>query len=123
MDIHTLAKRFVELCNQGKNFDVMREMYADDMVSVEASGPDTVGKEAVIKKSERWAAGITIHGEKVTGPYFSKAAGDSGQFAVTFAFDITPKSTGKRVTQEEVGVYTVQGGKITREQFFYEGTW
>jgi len=30
-------------------------------------------------------------------------------------------STGKRITLEEVGVYTEEGDKITREQFFYEG--
>ena len=48
---------------------------------------------------------------------------NSGQFAVHFTFDITPKSTGQRITQQEVGLYTVKDGLITREQFFYEGNW
>jgi len=30
-------------------------------------------------------------------------------------------SAGKRITLEEVGVYTEEGDKIMREQFFYEG--
>ena len=117
MSIHTVASRFVELCNQGKNFDVMRTMYAPDIVSVEGDGTETAGQTPVIQKSERWGSANTIHGEKVRGPYFN----GPGQFAVHFTFEVTPKSTGKRTTIEEVGVYTVKGDKITREQFFYDG--
>ncbi|MBX3380647.1 MAG: nuclear transport factor 2 family protein [Phycisphaeraceae bacterium] len=117
MSIHTLAQQFVDLCNQGKNFDVMHSMYADDIVSVEGDGKETAGKTPVIQKSERWAAVNEIHGEKVLGPYFN----GPDQFAVHFTFEVTPKATGKRTTLPEVGVYTVKGDKITREQFFYAG--
>lgn len=125
MSLQTLAQQFVELCNPGKNFDVMRAMYAPDIVSVEASGEEVAGKTPVIQKSERWQADNTIHGEKVRGPFFDTtngAAGRSaGQFAVHFTFDVTPKSTGRRTTLEEVGLYTVKDDQITREQFFYAG--
>ena len=120
MSLQSVAKKFVELCNQGKNFDVMRTMYSPDIVSVESGGQETAGQTPVIQKSERWAAGVTIHGEKVLGPYFN----GSNQFAVHFTFEVTPKSTGQRVTQQEVGVYTVGADdKITREEFFNEGNW
>lgn len=119
MSIQPLAKQFVDLCNQGKNFDVMRTMYAPDIVSVESDGKETAGQAPVIQKSERWAAANTIHGEKVLGPYFN----GPNQFAVHFSFDVTPKATGQRITLQEVGIYTVKGDKITREQFFYEGGW
>jgi hypothetical protein len=126
MSLQTIAREFVELCNQGKNFDVMRAMYAPDIVSVEASGSETVGKTPVIQKSERWQADNSIHSERVRGPYFDGANGAgsraSGQFAVHFTFEVTPKSTGQRVTLEEVGVYTVKDDQITREQFYYEGS-
>lgn len=126
MSMQSLANRFVELCNQGKNFDVMREMYADDIVSVEAAGGETAGKTPVIQKSERWGAAQTVHGEKVLGPYFADATNaatsSSGQFAVHFSFDVTPKATGQRITLDEVGLYTVENGKITREQFFFAGS-
>jgi len=118
MSIQTLAHQFVEMCNQGKNFDVMRTMYAPDIVSVEGDGAETAGQGPVIKKSEVWAGKNEIHGEKVRGPFFSGPS----QFAVHFTFEVTPKSTGKRTTLEEVGVYTVKGDKITREQFYYEGS-
>jgi hypothetical protein len=116
--IKTLARKFVELCNQGKNFDVMRTMYAPDIVSVEGDGAETAGQEPVTQKSAMWQGNNEIHSEKVRGPYFS----GPNQFAVHFTFEYTPKATGERMTLEEVGVYTVKGDKITREQFYYDGT-
>lgn len=50
MSLKTLAKRFVGLCNQGKNFDVMRTMYAPGIISVEGDGKETAGQGPVIKK-------------------------------------------------------------------------
>lgn len=118
MSLHTIAKEFVELCNQGKNFDVMHTMYAPDIVSIEPNGEETAGKVPVIQKSERFQAQNPIGGEKVRGPFLNSP----NQFAVHFIFEITPKATGQRITVEEVGVYTVKGDKITREQFFNQGT-
>jgi hypothetical protein len=117
MSTRTVAAKFVELCNQGKNFDVMRSMYAPDIVSVEGDGKETAGQGPVIKKSEVWQGNNEIHGEKVRGPFFN----GPDQFAVHFTFEITRHSNGKRETIEEVGLYTVKGDKITREQFFYDG--
>ncbi len=34
-------------------------------------------------------------------------------------YDITNKPSGKRFTMDEVGLFTVVNGKITREEFFY----
>ena len=117
MNTHAIAQQFVDLCNQGRNFDVMRTMYAPDIVSIEGDGGQTAGQASVIHKSEVWQANNTIHSEKVRGPFFN----GPNQFAVHFTFDVTRKANGERVTLEEVGVYTVNGDKITREQFFYDG--
>ena len=121
MSLQTVAKRFVELCNQGKNFDVMRTMYAPDIISVERDGKETAGQGPVIKKSEDWGADKTIHAESVRGPFYNGAAPD--QFVVHFTLEVTLKTTGRRVTLEEVGVYTVdKSDRITREQFFHDST-
>ena len=114
MGTRSVATRFVELCNQGKNFDVMRTMYAPDIVSVEADGMETAGQGPVIKKSEVFQQENPLSGEKVRGPFFN----GPDQFAVHFTFDVTPKATGKRTTIEEVGIYTVKNDRITREQFY-----
>ena len=120
MSVRTVAGKFVELCRAGKNFDVMRTMYAANIVSVEGDGKEWKGQGPVIKKSEDWGSDKTFNGETVAGPFFNGANPD--QFAVYFTFDITPKATGKRITLEEVAIYTVnKDDKITREQFFYEG--
>jgi hypothetical protein len=44
------------------------------------------------------------------------------RFARYFDFDVTAKAgpmAGNRMQMQEVGLYTVAGGKITREEFFY----
>jgi hypothetical protein len=117
MSLETVAAKLVELCNQGKNFDLMRTMYAPEIVSVEASGEETSGQLPVIQKSERWAAANDIHSQVVTGPYFN----GPNQFATRFVFEVTRKDTGKRVTLDELAVYWVADDKIVREQFFYAG--
>ena len=117
MNLKTVASHFVDLCSQGKNFDVMRTMYSPDIVSVEGDGKETKGQMPVIKKSEDWASTNAISREIVRGPYFNGPS----QFAVGFTFDVIRKATGEKVTLEEVGVYTVKDDKITRQQFFYDG--
>src|SRR5580698_9701930 len=93
MSVRTVASKFVELCRQGKNFDVMRTLYAPDIVSVEGDGKETTGQDPVIKKSEDWVSDKAFNGETVAGPFFNDANPD--QFVVFFALDITPKATGK----------------------------
>ncbi len=119
MSVRSVASKFVESCRQGKNFDVMRTMYAPDIVSVEGDGRETAGQDPVIKKSEDWVSDKTFNGETVAGPFFNGANPD--QFVVFFTLDVTLKATGERLAREEVGVYTVKHDKITREQFFYDG--
>lgn len=116
MSIQTLAKQFVDMCNKGQNFEVMKTLYSPDIVSVEGDGKETAGQVPVIEKSATWASKVQIHGGKVLGPYFN--GGDT--FAVHFTFDITHKATNERVSLQEVGLYTVKNDKITREEFFYE---
>ena len=120
MSVQSVGHKFVEMCRQGKNFDVMRTMYAPDIVSVEGDGKETKGQQPVIKKSEDWVSDKAFNGETVAGPFFNGANPD--QFAVYFTLDVTPNATRKRMTLEEIAVYTVnKDDKITREQFFYEG--
>ena len=118
MSLQTVAHKFVEMCNQGKNFDVMETMYAPDIVSVEGDGKETKGKGPVIQKSRDWVSDKIFHGEKVLGPYFN----GPNQFAVHFTLDITRNATGERTALQEVAVYTVdERDQITREAFYYDG--
>ena len=50
----------------------------------------------------------------MSGPY-----PHGNRFAVRFVFDITDKPSQKRMTMDEIGLFTVENDKITREEFFY----
>jgi hypothetical protein len=125
MSLETVAGKFMELCKQGKHFEVMRTMYSADMVSVEGDGNETVGKDAVIHKSEVFQGNNAITGQDLRGPFFcGDANARSGRFAVYTSITFTPKAAGAgggSQTHEEVGFYTVKNDMITREEFFYEG--
>ena len=95
----------------------MRTIYSPDIVSVEGDVTETAGQQAVIQKSERWVSNKSFDGETVRGPFYNGA----NQFAVYLELTVTPKATGKQITQQEVAVYTVKDDLITREQFFYDG--
>jgi hypothetical protein len=122
MSVESVALKFMELCNQGKHFEVMRTMYSADMVSVEGDGRETVGKGPVIRKSEVWQGNNTIHGQDLRGAFFcGDPSASAGRFAVYIALEFSPKAGGERVKHEEVGLYTVKKDMITREEFFYVG--
>ncbi len=122
MSVETIARKFMELCKQGKHFDVMRAMYSPDMVSVEGDGKEYVGKETVIRKSEVFQGNNTIHSQDLRGPFFcGNPAASAGRFGVYTSIEFSPKTGGARVMHEEVGLYTVKNDTITREEFFYDG--
>ena len=122
MSVRTVAEKFMELCSQGKHFEFMHAMYAPDMASVEGDGTQTIGKEPVIRKSEVFQGNNAIHSQDLRGPFFcGDANASSGRFGVYSSIAFSPKAGGKRVTHEEVGLYTVKNDMVTREEFFYEG--
>jgi ketosteroid isomerase-like protein len=41
---------------------------------------------------------------------------------VSFRFEVTHKPSGQRMKMQEMGLYTVAGGKIVKEEFFYDMT-
>ena len=117
MTIAELAKDFTDFLKRGDDEAAAKKYNAGDIVSYEAmEGPMSVcrGEDAVRQKGDWWRANREVHGASVEGPFVN---GD--QFAVRFSYDITPKETGKRVTMDEFGLYTVKDGKITEERFFY----
>jgi ketosteroid isomerase-like protein len=116
-----IANRYMALCKEGKFHECLDELFAADAVSVEAFAPPgsdrtSSGLAAIRAKGEWWTSNHDVHSGEVFGPYPN---GD--RFAVRFVFDITFKPTGKRTTMDEIGLFTVENGKISREEFFYQG--
>ena len=119
MATQNIAKRYVELCQAGKNDACIDELYAKDAVSVEAAA--TPGTERVVKgvdaihaKSKSWRESNVVHGAEVSGPF-----PNDNRFAVRFSFDVTNKPSGRRIKMDEIGLFTIENGKIAREEFFY----
>ena len=120
MSVNEIANRYVALCKENRHAEILDELFAQDAVSVEAFAPpgaDPVasGLAAIRGKSEWWNANHEVHKAEVTGPYPN---GD--RFAVRFSYDITHKPSGKRMSMDEVELFTVESGKISREEFFYQ---
>jgi ketosteroid isomerase-like protein len=121
MTTQDIANDLVALCRQGKFAESGEKYWAQDVVSVEAGAPDggdpaSRGIAAARRKGEWWAANHEMHGVEVEGTFVN---GD--QFVVRFKMDLTPKATGERTSMDEMAVYTVKGGKIAEERFFYNG--
>lgn len=120
MSVAQVGEKLCALCREGRNLDAIEQLYADNIVSVEASPmegmPRTMeGIEAVRGKNEWWYANHEVHGGDVKGPF----PHGEDRFAVHYVMDVSPKEQGERMSFEEVAVYTVSDGKIVREEFFY----
>jgi hypothetical protein len=116
-----IGTRLVALCNDGESEKAVDELYADGIVSIEGQGSEDMparmeGIAAIRKKSEWWFANHEVHSMKATGPFCGHRA---DQFVVLFELEMTPKATGERTRMTEVGLYTVEGGKVAQEEFLY----
>ena len=123
-DTLAIGQQLADLCNQGKNIDAIKALYADDIVSIEAMDcpetdmPQTMkGKDAILGKNQWWMENHEVHSGEAVGPF---PHGD--RFILFFNYDVTPKcgpTAGNRMQMEEAALYTVENGKITQEEFFY----
>jgi hypothetical protein len=116
-----IAKKLVELCRQGKNDEAVKTLFSADAVSVEAFAPDggpteVKGMEGILGKGKWWVENHEIHSAAVTGPW-----PHGNRFVAGFQYDVTNKPSGRRMKLDEVGLYTIEHGKIVREEFFYSG--
>ncbi len=122
MNALEIGQKLVAMCREGRNMDAINELYADDVVSVEAMAPPEGGEremsgiDAVRGKNDWWNENHEVHDASVAGPF---PHGDD-RFCVHFKFDVTSKPMGgQRFSMEEIGLYSVADGKITKEEFFY----
>lgn len=114
-----IAKKYFALVNENRHEEILKTLFSPDIVSVEAGGPPGMdrtakGIDAIAAKSTWWRENHIVHKTEHFGPY-----PHDDRFAVRFVYDITNKPSGKRMTMDEVGLFTVKDGKIVKEEFFY----
>ena len=116
-----IGRKYVALCREGRREELLATLFSKDAVSVEAVAPPggertARGLDALRAKSKWWTENHEVHKSELWGPY-----PHDHRFAVRFAFEVTHKPSGQRRAVDEIGLFTVEDGKITREEFFYAG--
>jgi hypothetical protein len=112
-----VANRLVDLCRKGEWMKAVDDLYAKDIVSVEAREMENMpsemrGIDLVRGKTTWWEQNMEVHSAKVGGPFLARDT-----FVVQFDVDVTDKASNKRMQMSEVGIYTVKDGKVAREEF------
>ena len=113
-----VAARFNELAKEGKYDQIQDELYADNAVSVEpptSPGMKSVeGLAAIKEKGKQFNEMVEeMHDGYATDPVVA-----GNHFSVAMGMDVTMKGQG-RSRMDEIAIYEVKDGKITKEQFFY----
>lgn len=116
MTTQQVADKYHELAQQNKWTEIMKTLYHDDIVCIEPpnskSPPYTKGQDDVMKKAEHFESITeTVHNAYSTNPIVA-----GNLFAVGLGQDLTIKGVG-RTKFDEFGIFTVENGKIVREEF------
>jgi len=117
-----IADRLLSYCRAGEEAKALDELYAEDAVSVEAAAQpgagaaETRGLDGIRGKHAWWAEAMVVHDFSAEGPFFH----GEDRFGAIFTAEMIEKATGARSAMRESAIYTVAGGKIVREEFFYD---
>ena len=117
MNTEEVAKKLVDYCRNGEWMKALDDLYAKDIVSVEAREMENMpaemrGIDQVRGKTKWFENSFEVHNEGVAGYKWS-----ADFCAVQFDIDVTDKASKKRMQMSEVGIYTVKDGKVSREEF------
>jgi ketosteroid isomerase-like protein len=122
MELMETASALVAGCRDGRDTENLDTLYAPDAVSVEAvemaeagKGRETHGIDGIRAKHEWWNSTMEMLGGQISDPM----PHGEDRFAVIFRMKAKDKASGHVMDMEEVGIYTVANGKITREEFYY----
>ena len=118
MTTKEIADRLVQLCARGQFETAQKELFADDVVSIEPYATpefekETHGLPAILEKNKKFDSMVeTLHTLEVSEPLVA-----SETFAITMRLDITMKEKG-HMDMTELCLYKVKDGKIISEEFF-----
>ena len=121
LTMQALVPQFIERIKTGDFLDAINTFFSDDIESIECfkdgNGRPKVQKgiEAIRKKNEWWGENQEVHSFEVGEPMIGET-----MFSVRYKLDATDKRANQRYQVEEIAVYTVENGKIIREEFFYD---
>ncbi len=118
MTTQEVANRLVALCRTGQYQQAVQELYAPDIVSVEPEGAPNrmvTGLAAIAEKGKKFESMI----EKVNKSIISDPIVAENFFSCNMLMNVQMKGAPVAIDMDEICVYTVNDGKIVREEFFY----
>jgi hypothetical protein len=117
MTTQEIATKLAELCTKGEFENAQKELYADDVVSIEqydspGFAKETKGLPAVNEKIRHFMSMVEeVYKTTVSAPLIS-----GNSFAFTMDMDVKMKGR-DRENMSEICMYVVKDGKIVSEQF------
>ncbi|HKN83951.1 MAG TPA: SnoaL-like domain-containing protein [Pyrinomonadaceae bacterium] len=87
MTTEEVAKKVVELVRKQAWYEALDALYDKDIVSVEATAPESRGKEAVRGKIDWWVNAMEVHSFKAGEPFVAH-----DRFVVQYDVDVREKS-------------------------------
>lgn len=118
MTTQEVAKRLVGLCREGKYEQAVIELYSPDIVSVEAEGAANrivKGLNGIAEKGKKFENML----EKINSSVITDPIVADNYFSCAMLMNVQMKGSPVAIDMDEVCVYTVNNGKIIREEFFY----
>jgi hypothetical protein len=121
--ITKIANDLVEHCKSGDEsmdyveFDgkIWDKHFAENWTSIEGDGKTYTGRDEVSAKYKQWQDSTIVHGVEIEGPFIGRDG-----FSVIFELDMEGKDGSMpRMKVKEVANYTVENGKIVKEEFRY----
>lgn len=115
-----LGQAFVKAMQDREGISSVDELYAKEAESIEAVVPPNRyvriagGRGAIKAKREDWLKSYEIHSLDADGPYVHPP----NRFAIRFEAQVSEKATGQKKILREIAIYSVEDGKIVREEFF-----
>ena len=91
MNTKEVAKKVVELARKQAWYEALNTLYDNDIASVEATAPESRGKEAVRGKIDWWVNAMQVHSFKASEPFVAH-----NRFVVEYDADVTEKESEKR---------------------------
>ena len=118
MTTYDIGKRLAELCKNSEFETAQKELFAEDVVSIEPFASmgfekETHGLKAVIDKGLKFDAMVeNIHSINISEPLIVP-----NSIAFILEMDVTMKGQPRSI-MKELCVYKVKDGKIISEEFF-----
>src|SRR5438309_10176860 len=99
-----VATKLVDYCRKGEWMKAVDDLYAKEIVSVEAHAMENMpaemrGIDQVRGKTERWEKNMEVYSVKVGGPFVARDT-----FVVQFEVDVREKASKSRTQVCEVGI-------------------